>query len=56
MFSLVAVYSVPLIAKLLIDRYFKPDSIVQSLYFAAATMVMFVYINSASPDFIYFQF
>ena len=56
MFSLVAVYSVPLIAKLFIDRYFKPDSIVQSLYYAAATMVMFVYVNSASPDFIYFQF
>ncbi len=56
MFSLVAVYSAPLIAKLLLNRYFKPDSIVISLYYAAATMVMFIYINSASPDFIYFQF
>ncbi len=56
MFSLAAVYSVPLIAKLLIDKYFKPDSIVQSLYYAVATIVMFVYINSGTPDFIYFQF
>ena len=56
MLSLVAVYSTPLIAKLLLDRYFKPDSIVIALYYAVATMLMFIYINSASPDFIYFQF
>jgi D-alanyl-lipoteichoic acid acyltransferase DltB (MBOAT superfamily) len=56
MFSLTAIYSVPLIGKLLIDRYFKPDSIVISLYLAAATIAMFFYINSGTPDFIYFQF
>jgi alginate O-acetyltransferase complex protein AlgI len=56
MFSLVTVYSVPLVAKLLIDRYFKSDSIILSVYYAVATLVMFVYINSGSPDFIYFQF
>jgi alginate O-acetyltransferase complex protein AlgI len=56
MFSLVAVYSTPLIIKLLIDRYFKPDSIILSAFYAIATMVMFVYINSGTPDFIYFQF
>ena len=56
MFSLTAVYSVPLIAKLVIDRYFKPDSIIQSTFFAVATITMFFYINSGTPDFIYFQF
>ena len=56
MFSLVAVFSSPLIAKLVIDRFFKPDSIVQSLFYAVATIVMFVYVNSGTPDFIYFQF
>jgi hypothetical protein len=56
MFSLAAIYSIPLIAKLVIDRYFKPDSLVQSAFYAVATMLMFVYINSGTPDFIYFQF
>ena len=56
MFSLAAIYSIPLVAKLVIDRAFKPDSIIQSAFYAVATMVMFVYINSGTPDFIYFQF
>jgi hypothetical protein len=56
MFSLTAIYSIPLIAKLVIDRAFKSDSIIQSAFYAAATMAMFVYINSGTPDFIYFQF
>ena len=56
MFSLVAVYSTPLILKLLLDRYFKPDSIILSVFYAAATILMFIFINSGSPDFIYFQF
>lgn len=55
-FSLTAVYSLPLIAKLILDKYFKSDSIIHSMYYAAATMVMFVFINSGTPDFIYFQF
>jgi len=56
MFSLTAAFSAPLILKLLLDRYFKPDSLVIALYYAAATMLMFIYINSGTPDFIYFQF
>jgi D-alanyl-lipoteichoic acid acyltransferase DltB (MBOAT superfamily) len=56
MFSLTAIYSLPLIVKLLLDKYFKPNSIVLSAYYAAATLVMFVFINSGTPDFIYFQF
>ncbi|MEW5941963.1 MAG: MBOAT family O-acyltransferase [Chloroflexota bacterium] len=56
MFSLTAVYSAPMIAKMLLDRYVKDDHILQSLYYATATVVMVFYINSASPDFVYFQF
>ena len=56
MFSLTAVYSVPMIVKMLLDRYVKSDSIVHALFFATATIVMIFYINSASPDFVYFQF
>ena len=56
MFSLTAVYSLPLVVKLLLDKYFKPDSLVISAYYAVATMLMFIYINSGTPDFIYFQF
>ncbi len=56
MFSLTAIYSLPLVAKLILDRWFKSDSVVQSAYYAVATTVMFIYINSGTPDFIYFQF
>jgi hypothetical protein len=54
--SATLVYSAPLIAKMLIDRFGNQDSIVHSLYYAAATALIFLYINSVSPDFIYFQF
>lgn len=55
-FTLTAVFSVPMVAKHLLDRYFKSDSVVHSLFYALATVVMIVYVNSASPDFVYFQF
>ena len=56
MFSLTAVYSAPMIAKTLLDRYVREDHIIHSLFYATATVVMIFYINSASPDFVYFQF
>jgi D-alanyl-lipoteichoic acid acyltransferase DltB (MBOAT superfamily) len=56
MFSLTAVYSAPMFVKMLLDRFVKDDHILQSLYYATATVVMIFYINSASPDFVYFQF
>jgi D-alanyl-lipoteichoic acid acyltransferase DltB (MBOAT superfamily) len=55
-FSMTAIYSAPMIVKMLLDRYVPGDSLVHSLFYAAATVVMFFYINSASPDFVYFQF
>jgi alginate O-acetyltransferase complex protein AlgI len=54
--STVAVYSIPLIAKMLLDRYSSGASIFRSFYHAAATASIFIYVNSATPDFIYFQF
>jgi alginate O-acetyltransferase complex protein AlgI len=54
--TITLVYSIPLIAKMLIDRFGNQDSLLQSLYYAAATAVIFIYINSVTPDFIYFQF
>ena len=55
-FTLTIVFSIPMFAKHLLDRYVKSDSVVHSLYYALATVVMIVYVNSASPDFVYFQF
>jgi alginate O-acetyltransferase complex protein AlgI len=54
--SIIFVYSIPLITKKLIDRYFSEESIIRSLYYATTTVVIFIYINSSTPDFIYFQF
>ena len=54
--SITFVYSIPLIAKMLIDRATHEESLVRSLYYAGATTMLFIYINSSTPDFIYFQF
>jgi alginate O-acetyltransferase complex protein AlgI len=55
-FSVTFIYTLPLIAKKLMDRYIKQDSPVHSFYYAIATLTLLVYINSSSPDFIYFRF
>jgi D-alanyl-lipoteichoic acid acyltransferase DltB (MBOAT superfamily) len=54
--SIAAVYSIPMAAKTILDRYRGGDTIVQSLYYVAATAAIFIYANSSTPDFIYFQF
>jgi len=54
--SMTAFYAAPLIIKMLMDRYLKPNSFLHDLYYVAATVTMLVYLNSSSPDFIYFQF
>ncbi len=49
-------YSLPLLLKwALLDRLPR-ESWLQAAYFAAATTAVIVYLNAASPDFIYFQF
>lgn len=54
--SITLIYSIPMIAKIVLDRYVAKDSIVHSMYYAVATATIFIYVNSATPDFIYFQF
>jgi len=54
--SLTFVYSLPLIVKMLIDRYTNHSSFIRTVFYAAATATLFIYVNSSTPDFIYFQF
>jgi D-alanyl-lipoteichoic acid acyltransferase DltB (MBOAT superfamily) len=54
--SLTLFYSIPLAAKLLIDQWAGSDSWLNASYYALACLAIIVYINSASPDFIYFAF
>jgi alginate O-acetyltransferase complex protein AlgI len=54
--SMTAFYAAPLIIKMLMDRYLKPNSFLHDLFYVAATVAMLIYLNSSSPDFIYFQF
>ena len=53
--SMVTVYSAPLILKFVLD-HFSQDSWFHSAYYALATTLIIVFLNSSSPDFIYFQF
>jgi hypothetical protein len=41
---------------MLMDRRLRADSFWHDLYYVAATVAMLAYLNSSSPDFIYFQF
>ncbi|MCI0554335.1 MAG: hypothetical protein L0287_25595 [Anaerolineae bacterium] len=54
--SIAAIYSIPMIVKAILDRHVKQDSLSHSFYYAVATATIFIYVNSATPDFIYFQF
>jgi len=49
-------FMLPLTIKHLLDRAFRPDSNLHVIYYVAATLAMFVYLNAATPDFIYFRF
>lgn len=54
--SIAAIYSIPMLAKMLLDAYSSEDSLIRSLYYAAATATLFIYVNSTTSEFIYFQF
>ena len=53
--SMTFFYALPLWIKWGLDRLPR-ESWLQAAYFAAAALVTVIYLNSASPDFIYFQF
>jgi D-alanyl-lipoteichoic acid acyltransferase DltB (MBOAT superfamily) len=54
--SVILCYAAPLIVKYFMDLKLRPDSNWQVLYYVAATVVTFVFVNAAQPDFIYFRF
>lgn len=54
--SMAFVYSLPLWIKLALDQFTAKENWLQAAYYAAAFCSIFIFINSASPDFIYFQF
>ena len=54
-FSMVLVYSTPLLIKLALDRLPK-DGWFQPAYYAVATTLVIIFLSSSSPDFIYFRF
>ena len=54
--SIVVVYSIPLIATSLLERYTYQESMSRALYYSIATALIVIYLNSSTPDFIYFQF
>ena len=54
--SMIGFYMLPLILKMALDRYLRRSAWVQAAFYAAAAVVIIVYINSTSPDFIYIQF
>ena len=54
--SIVTVYSIPLIAMGLLERYTYQESMSRALYYSIATALIVIYLNSSTPDFIYFQF
>lgn len=49
-------YASPLFIKMILDRTWKPDSTLHAAYYVAATLIMIIYLNSTSPDFIYFRY
>lgn len=56
MLLLTAFYASFLMLKLLLDKYFSNIAWLQAAFFAVITVLIVIYTNSASPDFIYAQF
>lgn len=53
---MIAFYASLLFAKHLLDQYAPYHTWIHSLYYAAAFIMALIFINSSTPDFIYFQF
>jgi len=53
---IVAVYSLPLILKWLMDRFLSADSFLHEIYLTAATILALLFINAAAAEFVYIQF
>lgn len=55
-FTMTIFYTAPLLIKMALDKYFHHNSFLHTLYYVVITLMTIIYINSATPDFIYFQF
>lgn len=53
---MIAFYASLLFIKYILDEYFPKITWLHALYYAAALILTFVFMNSSTPDFIYFQF
>jgi alginate O-acetyltransferase complex protein AlgI len=54
--TMTAAYAAPILLKSLMDRRLSADSFLHEVYYVAVTVSMFIYLNAASADFVYFQF
>lgn len=54
--SMTLALAFPLLLKAVMDRSLRRNSFLHEVYYAGATVVMLLFINSASVDFVYFQF
>ncbi|GAB1471515.1 hypothetical protein MASR2M66_23930 [Chloroflexota bacterium] len=54
--AMIGFYSAPLFVRHLLNRYASNRTWLHSLYYAAAFVATIIFINSSTPDFIYFQF
>jgi len=53
---MIGFYASLMLVKFLLDRYFEKYVNLHAVYYVCATLTTIVFINSSSPDFIYFQF
>lgn len=53
---MIACYAAPLVIKLFLDRYGRRAPLLEGAFYALAVVLTIIYTNSASNDFIYFQF
>ena len=54
--GMIAFYAALLAIKHVLDTYCPKWANLHALYYVVATLLIIIYINSSSPDFIYFQF
>lgn len=54
--SLTAAFAMPLFLKLILDKFFWKIEWVTGLYLAVITILLIIYTNTATPNFIYVQF
>jgi hypothetical protein len=54
--SMLLAYALPLVLKLLMDRFLPESSWWHAVFYALISLAIILYTNSSNPDFIYFRF